>query len=258
MAVPAGWSAPQTGTPGQPGYTTVVEGAGAFGVQVAVNGQTIIATVQSLIAGTGTFTINYGDTVGGTIPGSAPLVPSTAGPYEFEVKTDPLPLNPASPAPVDIASEPVETVVQDPLGDGTGAVTGSPVAKGTYATLHLDYTAGSTAWVNGTLVVDVPADWTVPQDSAAAQAGYFTVFSNGTGIRVTLNGSQISVEAATLPAGGFINIVYGDTAGGQNPGALAPSAAETEPFNMLTDPTPINGGAPEPRAIASEPTVTTQ
>jgi non-lysosomal glucosylceramidase len=168
----------------------------------------------------------------------------------------------ASPSATPSASatvSPSATPTPQLAGDGSAAMDPLSVLTGSQNTLVLTYTAGNAAWVNGALQVNIPADWTPPQSETPGLPGYYTVtFNNGDDVTYTEDGNSILISAASLdPVDGWISIAYGDTQGGQSPGsaATAPSSPETEIFEVLTDPQPLDPDYPLPSDISVEPSV---
>jgi uncharacterized repeat protein (TIGR01451 family) len=107
------------------------------------------------------------------------------------------------------------------VGEGTAAVNPSIAYAGSAGnTFTITYTAGATAWAGGagagTLKLAIPAGWSRPNNTNAADPGYITVSVNGGTIsRVTISGQDIIINAKDLaPNTGQITVIYGDRSGG--------------------------------------------
>jgi hypothetical protein len=99
------------------------------------------------------------------------------------------------------------------------------VSAASYNTLTFKYAAAPGGMSNGSVSIDVPADWS-PPNTTAGQPGYVTA-STGT---VTTVGQTITVSNVSL-SGNAMTITYGSKAGG-GPGALA--SATTGPHTWFT------------------------
>src|SRR6056297_2813382 len=137
-------------------------------------------------------------------------------------------------------------------GEGSATADPSTVATGSGGnTIVIEYTAGSTAWVDGTLQLTIPDNWSAPSKSSSDK-GYYTVGINGGSLSGDVkSGMTITVYAGSLNAStGTITITYGASPG---PGADAPSSAETSVFFVESDP---EGSSPA--EIGSHPEVTVE
>jgi hypothetical protein len=231
IQVPAGWTAPQTGTPSGAGW--VLNSCGA-GTNVA--GMTIEATEVGLSAGS-TCTIFYGDTFNG---GPGATAPATSGPYTFTTKE----ASTAAGTLTNIASSPVVEVDND----GTGTMTVSPTsasASSTGNTLTFTYTS-TVALSSGELTVALPAGWSAPSTTGTDSGFTTTGCSGGT---VGVAGSTIHVTGINIGAGANCSIVYGaKTSGG--PGATAASTPGSATF-AAQEKSSSGGGAL--KALAASP-----
>jgi hypothetical protein len=97
------------------------------------------------------------------------------------------------------------------------------------------YTAVN-AWSNGTLTLDIPGGWTLP-NNAAGQPGAI-IASTGSGNIGSLNasGSTITLGGVNLSAGGTLTVTYG-WLGSSGPGVTAPNSAGFYSFIVRSDPT---------------------
>jgi hypothetical protein len=226
ITVPQGFSAPSMNT-ADPGYFTVNVTNGVL-FSALVNGMDIIIKARDLTMLTGTITVNYGSRIGG---GAGATVPVSEGQPVFNVEmtssgdvTTPLEVQPS----IDITG-PLGSVVISPLS----------VAQGSSGNdIQLVYTADS-SWVPGpsygTLKIQVPAGFSQPSLNPF-DPGYFSVgVVNGTLYQTTTDGSNIFVNASSLPSGsGQIIIDYGSRAG-SGPGATAPGAVADYTFYTEAD-----------------------
>ncbi len=108
-------------------------------------------------------------------------------------------------------------------------------------TVSLAYTAGSTPFVNGTLVLTIPAGWTAPQDGNPSGPGFVAVTQGNASI-LSVSGNQVTLSVPSLSAGGGLTLSYQD--------AAAPSQAVDSSFSLASDPT-----GSSPAALAAQPLV---
>ncbi|MHB8643094.1 MAG: OmpL47-type beta-barrel domain-containing protein [Gaiellaceae bacterium] len=210
--VPAGWTAPQTGSNSAAGYTTSSAGT------LSVSGQTI--TVSSLtLAGAATLTITYGDTTGGTQPGAAAVATSSTGAQTWQGKENSI----AGTGLANLGASPSVTVY---AGDGSGTLSANVSnvsASSTGNSITFTFTAATGGTSNGAVSVDVPAGWTAPQTSTNTAAGYTTASAGS----VAVVGQTITVSSLTLAGAATLTITYGNTTGGTQPGAAAVATSST-------------------------------
>jgi hypothetical protein len=258
------------------------------GIAPAVSGRAVSFTVTSLAPG-GTFWFGFvtsgGPAAGASgnftfnsyaAPTGSPLLPLQFAPTvvvaaatpsstpvaTFTATTSPTPTLTPSPS-----STPSPSATRTPLaGDGSAAISLTYVAQSTNGnTFTLTYTAGTNAWFNGTLTIDVPAAWSTwsQPDPAPDETPPFTYFSvvilDGGGIEsgggVSTDGNQqIIVDGIDLPAGGRVVVTYGDTSVSPIDGVNVPlGTGAGYVFQVKTDPQPYAGSTPG--AIATSPKV---
>jgi hypothetical protein len=141
---------------------------------------------------------------------------------------------------------------------GSGSATILPVADviaGSPGTWTIVYTADDSFSVGGIVEVAIPSGWTAPQDSVPAAAGYVTVGTDQPGGNPVLSiGSQVvAITLDSLGVGRTVALVYGDTAGGAHPGAVATAqtlAQSGVEFLVKSDPAGVTA-----TAIATSPAV---
>jgi hypothetical protein len=203
LTVPANWSAPSsTGT--DAGYTTASTGTVSF------SGQTIIVSNVTLGAGA-TMTVTYGSTGSG---GPGATASSTTGAVTWTTQQK----GTSGGTLTNLASQP--SITQNaPNGSGTMTASLSNVAaSSTGNTITFTYTAATGGMVNGSVSIDVPANWSAPSTTGSADG-----YSNSTSGTLAVAGQTITVSGLTLTADSTVDIVYGSTTGGGN-GATASSA----------------------------------
>ncbi len=142
--------------------------------------------------------------------------------------------------------------------DGDGTMTVSPdslTAGQSGVTLTFTFAApsGGDFGSNSKVYVVVPAGWTTPQKSNAANAGYVTITSTscshpsvGTGSDLTFTGNTINITQNCAAKAGF-TLAYGNAA------TSAPSATGLYTFSTSTDNSAVSGSA---KNIAVQPFVT--
>jgi hypothetical protein len=217
--VPAGWTAPQTTTPGAPGYVTSDHGtASATGQQIHVSGLTLFGDLVK---------IQYRGVVGPAV-----------GPQTFTVSQRGSSGGTLTP----IASSPQVTVY---AADGSGTMTALPLSVlhgSTGNTLTFTYTAAAGGMSNGIVAVKIPAGWSLPSSTSGPG---FTTASTGT---VSVSGQTVLVSGVTLAAATTLTITYGASTG-----ATAPSTTGPKTFTASSRAT--NAGATLPLAVS--PVITT-
>ena len=114
--------------------------------------------------------------------------------------------------------------------DGAGTASISPYAIPAYSSgneIVITYTAEGFIR-RGVLAVDIPPDWTLPQDFAGLP-GYTTVTSTGIIGDVTFSKQRIQIDIQTLMPDDTITLIYGN--GGYDLGVAAP-AREFSTFHV--------------------------
>jgi hypothetical protein len=218
ITMPAGWTAPQTTTPGAPGYVTTDHGSiTPSGQQITVSGLTLFGDIVKIQyrgvvgpAGAQTFGVSQRGSSGGTL---SPL-----------------------------ASQPQLTVY---AADGSGTMTANPLSfvHGTTShTITFTYTAAAGGMSNGTVSVKIPSGWSLP--SATSGPG-FTTASTGT---VSISGQTVQVSGVTLGGGTQMTITYGASTG-----ATAPSTVGPKTFAAASRTTGVGVSTP----LAVSPVITT-
>lgn len=142
-----------------------------------------------------------------------------------------------------------------PLTPGSGSATVAPlsdVVAGSQGTWSFAYTASDTFSTGGIVEITTPVGWTSPQDAVPTSAGYVTVTSDDSGANpvASIAGRVVTITVDTLFAGNTVTLVYGDDAGGANPGAVATAQTARQDgvvFLVRSDPA---GAAPAPIAIS--------
>src|SRR5204863_405505 len=150
-AVPAGWSAPQTTTPGAAGYVTATDNAG--GTKCGAN--------PTVSAAGGTITLGFSCAAGKgfTVSYASTTTPAT-GVSTFTTKT-----SVSGGTLTNIATPPTVTDTND--GTGTMTVTPTPVVAGSTNSFTFTLTNTGSGTLTAATVV-VPAGWTAPQSGGGA------------------------------------------------------------------------------------------
>jgi len=152
------------------------------------------------------------------------------------------------------------------FGGNRGSLIMSPssfVSGDSGMSVTFTYTAGELGWIGpdplyGTLKIKVPSDWS-PPSLTLTDPGYFSVAlpSGGTLVGVGVNGNDIVIKAADIPAlTGKIVIVYGDKNFGGSGASIGASGTFiiTSEAGEAGDTThPVNSN---PQVIVIPPTVT--
>lgn len=133
-------------------------------------------------------------------------------------------------------------------GEGSATVSPSMVTIGDSGVSFVFTYTAVTAWTNGTLRISLPAGWPAPS-STGSNSAFTTVATSGSGAVLTLGASVITVNVASLPAGGSITLTYGSMSSG-GAGLTVPSVGGFNTFTTQSDP---NGAAVAD--IASHPVV---
>jgi hypothetical protein len=224
VAVPAGFSSPQTRTSSDPGYASASGGTGTD--SVSVSGSAITVSGVTLPLG-GTLTVTDADS--GAPPSDGADVFSAAEAFTSTGSPTPLAVSPS----LSVTGASTTTT----YGNGTVTISSSAVPVGsTGNTLSFSYVAGSEGTTGGVVTVLVPSGWSAPQTSSSSSPGYASA-SGGTGAdSVSASGSTITVSGMTLPGSGTLTVTYAD--------ATAPSSAGTSTFT--TSESDTSGGTPEP------------
>jgi hypothetical protein len=220
--VPAGWTAPQTSSPGSPGYVTSSAGtASASGQEIHVSGLTLFGDFVR---------IQYRGAVG-----------SVTGPQSLTVSQRSSTGGILTPLP----SSPLVNVY---AADGSGTMTtptltvphGSPGNRITFT-----YTAAAGGTSNGIVGLKIPAGWSLPTTNSSLPG--YTTASTGA---VTISGQTILATGVTLGSGGTMTITYGAVPG---PGAIAPSTIGPNTFTAYSRTTNVGVTT----ALALSPTIAT-
>jgi Divergent InlB B-repeat domain len=216
IAVPVGWSPPQTTASSTDGYVSSNCGSAR-----SVSGSTISVGNVTLDGGTGC-TIVYGS-------GGGASAPAASGPSTFTTEETSTPTG----TPTGLSVQPVVIVGTD----GTGALALSPSAVGpgtTGNTLTFTYQA-SVAVNDGELTIQVPSGFSAPSTSSS-DAGYTTTDCAGASVVVT--GLTIEIESLTLDPDASCTVTYGDRSeGGSGASAAALSGAVTFPTQEMSSAT---------------------
>ena len=207
VAVPSGWSPPQTGSAGTAGYVT--SNCGSTNI---ADGSTIEVSGVTLDSGDAC-TITYGS-------GAGAAAPSAVGPTTFttdEASTAGGTLTPLAVQPVVNVSE-----------DGTGSLGVAPsTASASSSGNTLTFTYQSAAAVNaGELTIVVPFGWSPPSTTPSAP-GYTTTTCDGATLTMVAN--VIEVTQLTLGSSSGCAVKYGDQSAG-GPGATASSTPGPSSF----------------------------
>lgn len=141
-------------------------------------------------------------------------------------------------------------------GSGNAAIFPAiDVAAGSQGTWSVVYSASDSFAVGGMIEVTIPAAWTVPQDTSTTTAGYLSVSTDqpdGNPV-LAIASRVVTVTMDSLGVGHAVTLVYGDDAGGANPGAVATAQTLAEvgvTFLVASDPAGV-----APTAIVTSPTV---
>jgi hypothetical protein len=100
-------------------------------------------------------------------------------------------------------------------GEGVAAISPNSIIVNSLHTMQIDFTAGSTAWVNGTLHLVIPPNWSPPQTvDPATTAGYLSLtVDNGVANISSATGMDVVISVTSLAATtGVIHIFYGQGA----------------------------------------------
>ncbi|MDQ0917533.1 fibronectin type III domain-containing protein [Paenibacillus sp. V4I5] len=132
-----------------------------------------------------------------------------------------------------------------PDGSGTITVSTGSVITDQLSTIVFRYTAPSGGLHNGSVSIDVPAGWTVP-NAVYGSRGYATA---STGV-LSISGQTLTVTGITLPDGGEMTITYSDV--------TSPGTSGTYTFNAKSKMTvsgTLTGIAASPQVmVASDST----
>jgi len=119
----------------------------------------------------------------------------------------------------------------DPLGTCTVFPT-TAVAGSTDNKLTFTFTASGTM-DGGAITIEMPTGWSAPQGTDGI-AGYTTATSTGNIGTPSFDLQVVTVPITTLPSGGTITVVYGDTTGGTGSEAIAQTALGTATFVTMS------------------------
>ncbi len=217
VAVPSGWSPPQTGSSGTAGYVTA-----NCGTANIVDGSTIDVSSVTLDDGA-TCTITYGS-------GAGAAAPSAIGPTTF--RTDEA--STAGGTPAQLAQQPVVNVSEDGTGSlDVGPSTASASSSGNTLSFTYQSTAALTA---GELTIVVPFGWSLPSTSPSAP-GYTTTTCDGASLTMVAN--LIELTQFTLGGSSSCTVSYGDTSGG---GQGATASSTPGPASFVTQEMSNAGG----------------
>lgn len=204
IVVPSGWSAPQTGSSGTPGY--VVLGTCANGSVGITGGSKIDVTFSVSLASNTSCTVTYGS-------GSNAVAPSTnVGTQTWTTQAN------VGSGLTSLGTSPQIDVLS---ANGSGTTGISPTSSGaasTGNTYTLTYTAAAGGLSNGILFFTAPDDFTTPQSTSSGSAGYVTSTCSSQG-NVGTAGQNVSVSGINLGGGASCTITYSAVTAGTTYGS---------------------------------------
>jgi hypothetical protein len=222
--VPSGWSVPGT-TAGTAGYTTatLTGGPGTIG-SVGVSNRTITVPITATVNGESTIEVRYGS--GGGANGATAT--GDIGTSVFTTKS-----KVGSGGTLEEIGQSPQVSVTGPDGSGTvpnpTTVPATITAGSTGNKLTFVYTAATTM-NGGSVSLAIPQDWSPPQGSNNAAAGYTTVTSSGTIGTLSFSGQTVTIPITGLTNTETITAIYGDDVASPNGRAMAQGAAGTATF----------------------------
>jgi hypothetical protein len=226
VTIPAGWTAPQTGSIATAGYT-LISGTSTAGTPgtVATSGQTINVTGVTGTSGQ-TVVVVYGSTTGN--PAGATTSSSTAGTNNFPVTQK----STTGGTLTAISSSPLQVTTTSSDGVGSCAVTPNTATGGQPTALTFTCTLAGTMTA-GAFQVEIPTGWTTPQTGTPTGAGY-TVLLGASSTATTpgtlsVSGMNVDITGITGTTGQTVVFVYGSTTGG-GPGSTPPTTGGTVTF----------------------------
>jgi hypothetical protein len=225
IAVPDGWSAPQTGSANTSGYVTSNCGTATIaGSTINLSGVTLDDGAECAIT--------YGS-------GAGASAPSAIGPTTFTAEE----ASTSAGTLTQVQGQPVVNVSQDGTGSlGVTPQTASAASTGNTLTFTYDAAAPLNA---GELTIVVPFGWSLPSTVASAP-GYTTTTCQSATLTIAAN--VIELTQFTLGNSGDCTITYGATSQG-GPGASASSTPGTATFTTEE----MSSGSGTLTALASSP-----
>ena len=197
VTMPAGWTAPQTGSSGGAGYVSVTCAACVnTAPSIAAAGQ--VATISSVsLPANGTLTLTYANATASSVSGTAT--------FTTKQRAD----NNTGGALTNIAVQPTVNVLA-PDGSGTMSVAPTSAVAGSTGAYTFTYTPQATGGLlDGSVSPAIPAGWTTPQSTTPGSAGYTTA-SGGTGTNtISYAAGVLTVSGVTLTPAQTLTITYG-------------------------------------------------